>query len=165
MPSKTQQLLLARKKGDDTGLVDRGIRKRIVSKNRRKGSESITPEDLERISRDYIDEDYLDEIFDKGTAEKAVESIETDDNLSNFVAGAGKDRFAGFLFNKYAADKFERIMKGKVQLKTKQVSGTKVGKDIYLTATKIKSRTLIQAKSIKTGRIVGIKKSYIQKIR
>ncbi len=159
MASRTQMLLNGGFSQDNK----RKVKARSVSVVRGDGfsGERVLDEEPLRIES-YIKQDYLDNIISKETAREAINSLRHDstktplgdEDFRNLLRGAGgdaKDRFADYLFEKYAPD-FEKIRESEVTLRSgAERSGLRINQDIYLIVTKTNQ---LVARSFKDGRFV-----------
>lgn len=136
MPSQTQLLLSSRKSGS-VNLVDIGIRRKIRSSSKKIKNPSPTEEDMDRVANDYIEEDDLDNIYNKKSALDAVRTLDSDDNLSNFLDAVGRRNFADKLLENYGKNNLKKLLTEDITLKSgKTFKGYKANTRVYLRETK-----------------------------
>lgn len=164
MPSKFRQARFSK----ESGKVTIGIDRRIARRNRPGRSPDLFDDvdEADRISDDYIQKKYKDRIFNRKSAEMAMNSLLTDPQtgiLGDFIhllggAGrAGRNVFVDFLMDKYMGENLVKLQGSRVTTRSgKKSIGIRVSDDVYL----VPSRNGISARSFKTGRFVKLKEEY-----
>ena len=172
MASRTRQLLSG---NFNQATVRRVSTARIKRGDGLSGARTLD-EEPERIES-YIQDEYLDEIYNPETAMEAVNSLTTDSSkgsqgnqdFSHLLGRAGyaaRKRFAQYLFDKNSSKLIEKIRESEVETRKGKRAGVKInGKTYILAVVNNDKKYYLQARDFKTGRVKRLLGNYISKLR
>lgn len=173
--ARTQQLLQTRFSQNARNTIR--VKPARITRNTGFSGQEVLSGEPSRVAS-YIQLEYLNAIVDMASSREAVDSLTTDnvkgelgnqdfENLLGNVFEEDKEAFARWLFDKYGRPKLRIIRERKITLKSGRMRrGLRLNQEVYLIRIRTKTgKSYVQARSFKTGRVTGLPRELLKRIK